>query len=789
MATDYHVAGSSCSHGSAACDDANDGLTRATALCTVQAGLSKLSTCQPGATSCDRLFIHTGTYTNTSAEFPNWSDAGGASASLPIEFSGAIKKCSTTTTTACLVDADCPNGQTCVAGDAISGIVIEGVTTAWVNDQLNPLTADVAVIRVAGVSVGAQGHKIENIRLHNFTMHPGLNKGIYALAAKGIEIDNVVVDAYVGSPAAGSCGTASAGSGPCLTVAPFSFAYADNVTLKNSSAKNGGTVRVGQSGIYMARTKNLQVYNTDIEDFEGGCTVGSFATGPQLYYNNTFKNCQGYTDEQAMFQMYNDLGSAFYSNLVVAPDSGCKGSPFRIWSVRTTGGASGDAASAHIVGNTVIRGACSNKMVAAVIWGNASDFTKPPPKALVFRDNIVQGWGAQSTDVIVDVQALAGPSATVPDCSGYSEAYNYIWASVLPTNKLTVSASMSGKCGNIVANSFGVGTVVTTTTANLSAAYVPNTGSPVIDAADPDRAYPNVTSNTAKDAGVFDKGEAGTFPQTWAVLKTVTGIPEFHWDDTTSTSGAIALLHPKVNPNIRHCSVNTAQTCGSASQAGQAYGCPNGETCLPEPYFELQLDTSPSFDSQGIQTPLYTSGYTASNNLRYWIPPFAITNGDYYVRIRYGDASPATFVTPWSDPFYKVTINYSPSDTTPPPAPDAISPAQGAINVTTPTLASSVVSDNGGSGPVQYEFQIFKGTSTVAPDCTSGLYQDSGWINTNSFPVAGVRRDFTSCLYYGWRVRARDSAVPPNTSGWCCCVTFRATGPTCNPLYPQEPSP
>lgn len=776
----YHVApaDATCSHGTAP-HTSGDCESLATACVTVQEGLNKL---RPG--KHDVVWIHTGTFTEDTELTCGGaicSSSGGMSPQLPWEIKGATGKCNVTTSTACQVDADCSN-ETCVAGDTLSGIILRGGTSESTVAQPADTVNDVAALRIGGHN---ENNPIENVRVKKITLNPGNTRGIYASGFQNVEIDGVVANTWQGT----SAGT--------TTAAAFEGHAGSGFTLKNSSITNSGTARALASLVKTSTTTNFLIYNNDIEDAEGSCVYGSSSDkgrGNLLALNNTFKNCQGHTDEEAMFQVYNDWTHQYYGNLVVQ-GSTCYGGPTHIWQIRTTGGIGNDHnSSGYIVGNTVVRGACTNTSDVVSMGGSGMDFTESPA-AMEFRNNVVQGWGAQAGDRILTINSLEGPSAAVPDCSGYNEAYNYIWAASLPTTKLQVASVLTGKCGNIATDAFGLGTTVTTTSANLSAGYVPNTGSPVIDVGDPDLAYPSVSGNTAKDIGVFDKSEAGTFPQAWTILHTVTGIPEFHWDDTTSTSGAIALLHPKVNPNVRHCSVTTAQTCGSAGQAGQAYGCPAGETCLPEPYFELQLDTTPSFDSQGIQIPLYTSGYIPSGGLRYWIPAFAITNGNYYVRVRFGAVAPALGANPssvagaWSDPFYKVTINYSPSDTTPPPAPDAISPAQGAVNVTTPILASTVVSDNGGSGPVQYNFQLFKGTSTTAPDCTSGLYQDSGWINVNSFPVASTRRDFTSCLYYGWRVRARDSAVPPNTSGWCCCVTFRATGPTCNPLYPQEPSP
>src|SRR5580765_4987948 len=129
-ATTYHVANSTCTHGSTACSDSNSGLSRSAPLCTIQAGINKLA-----SGSSDTLLIHTGVYGGDS-EFPNWSNTGGASPTSPITLQGA-------------------------SGDVPSGIILRG-TASQSSDRSDPTVSNTAVLRVAGV---ASSQRIENIRI------------------------------------------------------------------------------------------------------------------------------------------------------------------------------------------------------------------------------------------------------------------------------------------------------------------------------------------------------------------------------------------------------------------------------------------------------------------------------------------------------------------------------------------------------------------------------------------------------------------------------------------------
>jgi parallel beta-helix repeat protein len=112
----------------------------------------------------------------------------------------------------------------------------------------------------------------------------------------------------------------------------------------------------------------------------------------------------------------------------------------------------------------------------------------------------------------------------------------------------------------------------------------------------------------------------------------------------------------------------------------------------------------------------------------------------------------------------------APPDTTPPPAPSLISPANGAnLNDNTPTLDWSAVSDN--SPPVLYYVAV--------SDNSEFHYENrnSGWITAD-------RWDVTPALHNGvwyWRVRAKDSAgnVGNNSvTRWFRVDTLKPPAPT-----------
>jgi hypothetical protein len=360
----YHVAAAACSHGSAACSEANSGLSREAPLCNVQAGLAKLQPGQPEA-----VIIHTGVYVDD-AELPNWSNAGGPSPTAPIGIEGAD-------------------------GDPPSGIVLRG-TVSQSSDRGTPTTADTAVLRIAGVR---SGERIRNVRVKNLTINPGNVHGIFVFNASYVEVDNVSFESWQGTPLGGNRSAA------------FSVKGSDHVTLKNSRMSNGGVQQPRASGIEITGAcSDVLVYGNVVHDFEGGCTHGSSSgndKGRVLYAQNDFGNCKGDTDETATFQIYNDEDFMFYGNLVEVPPNGRN----EVFSIRRTDAAS-DSASAHIIGNTVINHA-TGRVFAVRVWGKS-------PNAAVVRNNLFVGFERNKSNSIVRVENLT-------DCSGYDEDYNYVY--------------------------------------------------------------------------------------------------------------------------------------------------------------------------------------------------------------------------------------------------------------------------------------------------------------------------------------------------------------------------
>lgn len=111
---------------------------------------------------------------------------------------------------------------------------------------------------------------------------------------------------------------------------------------------------------------------------------------------------------------------------------------------------------------------------------------------------------------------------------------------------------------------------------------------------------------------------------------------------------------------------------------------------------------------------------------------------------------------------YSVTVN----DTIPPPVPTLSAPVDGTVtNVNTVALAWSTVTDP--SPPVSYRVEVSGPTPW-----------SSGWL-----AVSQVTTPALSDGAYSWRVQARDSASPPNVSGWSAGNTF-----TCDTTPPNDPS-
>lgn len=553
--TTFHVAAGSCIHGSAACSDSNDGLSRLTPLCTLQAAINKLT---PGTS--DSIQVHTGTFTDD-AEFPNWNDTGGASPTSPITIQGA-------------------------PGDAPSGIILRGSTSQDSASAPAVTSGNAGVLRIAG-STGTPPNRIKNIRIKDLTVNPGNLRGIYINKASYIEIDNVDFVNWQGT-LPGLCNSQGSG-GACNSSAVVVATAADHLTLKNSSATNNGVQVQGVSGLQLTSgLDDVLIYNNVVQDFNGGCVHGSSSGsghGRIAYINNDFRNCQGNTDEQSMLQSYNNQDTMIYGNLFVIP---ANGNTWGAISCRRTSYCS-DSSSCSIIGNTIVN--LKTSSVFGVRFNN--------PDAFTCRNNIFHGFDTLGQAYIKN-QSLVSDCPGCPCtplnliCNTFNEDYNYVYkkppdqsggtgsAAFVTTNG--ISNNTSSGCTQIP----GPHTVVTSAnTDNLDGNYVPNPGSPVVNTGDPLLGVP-LGGGTRKDIGVFDLGSPGTFPQ--------------NFNPVTVTSSA--------TPTIRW---------GGTPGAGDIVITPRNNPPITQAYYRVQIDMVPSFDSLGIWTPLIDTTLIPSTATSYTV--------------------------------------------------------------------------------------------------------------------------------------------------------------------------
>jgi hypothetical protein len=154
----------------------------------------------------------------------------------------------------------------------------------------------------------------------------------------------------------------------------------------------------------------------------------------------------------------------------------------------------------------------------------------------------------------------------------------------------------------------------------LDATFAPIPGSGLIDAGDPALARPE-GSSPPKDIGVFDVGAPARFPLAFApIASTSSTAPRFRWDGHPE--------HGDIEFHVR----NRPPTVQTA--------------------FRVQVDTSPSFDSAGIATPLLDSGLVHSAE-PFWTAGGALPAGNYYGRVT---VSNAPHEQEWSDPYFRFAV-------------------------------------------------------------------------------------------------------------------------------------
>lgn len=156
--------------------------------------------------------------------------------------------------------------------------------------------------------------------------------------------------------------------------------------------------------------------------------------------------------------------------------------------------------------------------------------------------------------------------------------------------------------------------------------------------------------------------------------------------------------------------------------------------------YDLQIDdTSSLFPSPKVNvTGLATTSY---------IPNEGTLSGTNYWRVRARDNASPPNMSPWSTPVWSFNLYTSPV---------SLSPRRQTIYTATPTFTWSAV--NLPSLPITYELQVDNsyGFSSAEIDKTG--------LTTNTYTLSSSEA-LTNGVYY-WRVRARDSASPPNISDW-----------------------
>ena len=185
-------------------------------------------------------------------------------------------------------------------------------------------------------------------------------------------------------------------------------------------------------------------------------------------------------------------------------------------------------------------------------------------------------------------------------------------------------------------------------------------GSPLIDAGDPNSPVP-VGGGSRVDIGAYESG--ATRPYEYQPLFTIA-------DDTPKISWS--LLDPD---NLLH-AFDPSSFPGTDFQTA----------------FELEIDTSPRFNSVRGNRPIFSSGVITSGTQSYTVPDAdRLPNGMYYVRVRQRDQHQPGGMGAWSNNNIRFEIGGEPAS----PYIDNLNPADGAMAVDPNTTVSVHVLDSG----------------------------------------------------------------------------------------------
>lgn len=156
--------------------------------------------------------------------------------------------------------------------------------------------------------------------------------------------------------------------------------------------------------------------------------------------------------------------------------------------------------------------------------------------------------------------------------------------------------------------------------------YVPDPGSRLVDAGDPTLSIPR-NGGTVRDVGTYETGAGTQFPYEFELRDDIDpGIARLDWGNNSADN------------------VNLVPPFGFSTQNG----------------YQCQIDTAPTFDSQGRGVPLFDSGPLGNNQSAdsYCDSSLELPNGTYYARVRFGNELAAAQGNPgvWSDHYYRFSV-------------------------------------------------------------------------------------------------------------------------------------
>jgi hypothetical protein len=198
---------------------------------------------------------------------------------------------------------------------------------------------------------------------------------------------------------------------------------------------------------------------------------------------------------------------------------------------------------------------------------------------------------------------------------------------------------------------------------------------------------------------------------------------------------------------------------------------------LPEDLNSISMTAKAAYDAWGGVVEYYFECVTGNDSDGGWDPnaTYISTNLDpnttYGYRVKARDAR--GHETRWSAVGYAVTGQSSPVVDHDPPTPNPMTWASfpTATSSTTITMKATTADDGpAGTLPVEYYFE-----------CTDHGEANSVWRPDPNYVAAGL----TPSTLYTFRVKARDSAIPYNETGWSDPCSATTTGETLN--YPPEP--